>query len=76
MREYTFEQFSLSTAEDEQNYFTGQPDPIQPDPSAVLIPGVYRVIDGRLYRIVGGLPPELQPTNPKGHESKERSDGE
>jgi hypothetical protein len=47
------QQLSLSTAEDELNYFSGQPEaPHMPSPEAVLPPGNYRVMEGQLYRIV------------------------
>lgn len=52
-------QFSLSTAEDERNYFSAlTPPPLpEPAPEDVLAPGTYRVIDGRLFRITTGVPP-------------------
>ena len=57
MNEFVFEQFSISTAEDEQNYFTGQMEvTVQSNPNAILPPGMYRVIDGSLYRVLGGAP--------------------
>jgi len=59
--ELVIKQFSLSTAEEERNYFTGQPAPIvQPDPNAILPPGLYRVIDDRLYRVVEGVAPTVR----------------
>lgn len=60
MREFISEQFAVSTAEDEHNYFTGQPEAmVRPNPSAILPPGTYRVIEGSLYRIISGVPPTL-----------------
>ena len=60
MSEFTIEQLSVSTAEDEMNYFTGQPElAVQPNVDAILPPGTYRVIEGQLYRIVSGIPAEL-----------------
>lgn len=57
---FVIEQLSLSTAEEESNYFTGQPVAIpQPDPNEILPPGLYRVIDGRLYRVIEGFAPRL-----------------
>lgn len=51
---FVSEQMSVSTAEEELNYFTGdQPVVVPQDPNAVLPAGVYRVIDGRLYRVAG-----------------------
>jgi hypothetical protein len=57
----TAEQFSLSTAEEERNYFTGETAGV---PSAfgfeAAIPdGQYRVLNGALYRVMAGLPPSL-----------------
>lgn len=51
-------QFSLSTAEDERNYFSGSTPAPQPEvaPEDVLPPGTYRVIDGQLYRVAAGVP--------------------
>jgi len=51
-------QFSLSTAEDERNYFSG----ITPTPppevrlEEAMPPGIYRIIDGEAYRVVPGVP--------------------
>lgn len=60
MSEFVSEQFAVSTAEDERNYFTGQPEAMfRPNPSAILPPGTYRIIEGSLYRIISGLPPNL-----------------
>ena len=58
MSRFTVKQFSVSTAEDERNYFTGEFESlVQPNPTAILPPGFYRVIDGSIYRIVGVAPP-------------------
>jgi hypothetical protein len=57
MSEFTFEQLSVSTAEDENNYFTGQQEvALQPNPNSILPPGTYRVIEGSLYRVMRGAP--------------------
>jgi hypothetical protein len=51
-------QISLSTADDEANYFTGNPSPpVKPDPNRLLPAGTYRVLDGQLYRVVPGVSP-------------------
>jgi len=52
-------QISLSTAEEEQNYFSefSRAVPTVEKPSAVLLPGTYRVIDGSLYQVLPGIPP-------------------
>lgn len=52
------EQFSLSTAEDEKNYFSGTPLQELPEvaPEKILPPGLYRVIDGEVFRIAPGSP--------------------
>ena len=50
---YTFEQFYVSTADDELNYFTdvpGDQTPSQPAGS-LLTPGTYGVRDGQLYLV-------------------------
>lgn len=57
MTNFIIEQISVSTADDEVNYFTGQPEfPWGPNPNTILPPGTYRVIEGQLYRIIGGVP--------------------
>lgn len=51
----------VSTAQEEANYFTGERPPVlQPDLNAILPQGSYRVIDGRLYRVVEGVRPSFQ----------------
>jgi hypothetical protein len=67
MIELRFEQqLAVSTAEDEHNYFTGQPEvPVRPNPNGILPAGTYRVIDGALYRVVGGTPSKLFVTESK-----------
>jgi hypothetical protein len=56
------EQLSVSTAEEEENYFTEETVVSPQAPSeAVLPPGTYRVIDGQLFRVLPG-PPPLDPT--------------
>lgn len=61
MNEITVSLFSVTTAEDQQNYFSGD---IQmrtrafEGASPQLAPGVYRVIDGELCYIITGLSPE------------------
>lgn len=58
MIEFVIEQLAMSTADDEVNYFTGQLSPNeQREVHPVLAPGVYRVIDGQLFRIVSGVAP-------------------
>lgn len=69
---YTFEQFYVSTAEDESNYFTKVPgDAGVPSlPSNPLPPGTYRVLAGQLYRIVPGVPPNFDEALNRADESK------
>lgn len=51
-------QFSLSTAEEESNYFTGSPETrYEPAPQSCMPEGVYRVIDGRMFRVAPGPSP-------------------
>jgi hypothetical protein len=53
----TIIQFELSTADDEKNYFNGQTvRQHEPAPAQALSGGVYRVMDNKLYRVVGGSP--------------------
>lgn len=58
---FTFEQFYVSTAEDELNYFTeiAGTESIPEHPPTALPSGTYRVLAGQLYRIVPGIPPSL-----------------
>jgi hypothetical protein len=51
-------QISLSTAEEEANYFSEEISPRDTGGDGqILCPGSYRVIDGQLYRIRTGVPP-------------------
>ena len=64
MSEFTSEQIAVSTAEDERNYFTGQVEGgVHPTPSTILPAGTYRVIEGHLYRVRGGIPPSFAATS-------------
>ena len=58
MDDFVVEQLAVSTAEDEQNYFSDTP-PImhEPSPNSILPAGIYRVVDGSLHRLVGGGSP-------------------
>ena len=58
---FTFEQFYVSTAEDERNYFTeiAGEESIPAHRPKALPAGTYRVLAGQLYRIVPGIPPNL-----------------
>ncbi len=59
-------QLAVSTAEEEENYFFGQPIPThESDPEAALPGGVYRVIDGQLYRVLPGAAPIPPPADRK-----------
>jgi len=54
---------SLSTAQLESAYFSGYDQvntALEREPDD-LPEGVYRVVDGELYRLVAGAPPELAP---------------
>lgn len=45
-------EFVASTADDEQNYFTGeQPQFHAPDYGAIVAPGIYRLVGGMLQRV-------------------------
>lgn len=57
-------QFFLSTMADEKNYFFEGTMPRTPPLESelgCLAPGNYRVIDGKLYRVLPGLPPNRTP---------------
>lgn len=59
-------QLAVSTAEEEKNYFFGQPVPShESDPEAALPAGIYRVIDGQLYRVLPGAAPIPPPEGKK-----------
>jgi hypothetical protein len=61
MTSFISEQLSVSTAQEERNYFTGQPTvTLKPEPNAILPPGLYRVIDDRLYRVIEGVAPRMR----------------
>jgi hypothetical protein len=61
MTELTYQHFSLTTVDDQNNYFSGD---VKSSPKIFegsfveLAPGQYRVIDGELCRIASGLTPE------------------
>ena len=56
-KDFVVEQLSLSTGEDEQNYFSDSlPAPHQPLPESLLPSGNYRVVNGSLFRVVAGVP--------------------
>jgi len=58
VNELTVLQISLSTADEEANYFTGSPIPsVVPNLDRLLPAGTYRVIDGQLCRVVPGVSP-------------------
>ena len=60
MNELTVLQISLSTADDEANYFTGNPTPsVVPNLGRLLPAGAYRVIDGQLCRVLAGISPRF-----------------
>ena len=51
--ELTVEQISLSTAEDELNYFSDNAQLEAPLPAgSAMPPGTYRVVDGALYLVL------------------------
>jgi hypothetical protein len=54
---FTEIQLSLSTADEERAYFYGPTSTPEPDVTAVLPAGVYRVVEGNLCRVLPGLPP-------------------
>lgn len=64
MIKLTIHQLSLSTAEEESNYFTGQVEvSVKPEPDVILPPGTYRVVEGSLYRIVSPAPRTIPGAN-------------
>jgi hypothetical protein len=58
---FTSFNFFLSTAEEERDLFSGQFTPAPPRAVAALPAGVYRVVDGELFRIVPGTPFGIPP---------------
>jgi len=53
-------QISLSTAEEEGNYFTGeQTVSAGPEFENLFPAGTYRVVDSKLYMVLPGTPSEL-----------------
>jgi hypothetical protein len=61
MNEFTTNFFSNTTAEDQENYFTGEvqiPRSMFAGSTAQFPSGVYRIIDGKLYQIQSGMLPE------------------
>lgn len=58
MSEFVSGVFVGTTADDQRNYFSGEVQLLMPPfigKGAPIAPGVYRVIDGKLCRIVSGL---------------------
>lgn len=56
----TIEQISVSTAEEEQYYFSGSEQPEEPTQSGSVMPtGTYRVVDGSLYLVLPTSPAHL-----------------
>lgn len=54
---FTKFQLSVSTAEDELNYFSGSLPDEAPAPAGNAMPtGTYRVVDGSLYLVLPQLP--------------------
>lgn len=55
-------QLAFSTADYEENYFTGAPEPFENPPTVSTVqPGIYRVADdGALVLLVAGHPLEEQ----------------
>lgn len=54
---FTKEQMSLSTAEDELNYFSGSVQVGASKPAGSAMPdGMYRVVDGGLYLVLPTAP--------------------
>jgi len=59
MIEFQETYFSLTNAEDQENYFTGDIKTYireEAEDNSILAPGKYRVMDGDLYKIIGGHP--------------------
>jgi hypothetical protein len=52
-------QIEVSTAEEERNLFSGEQPTTAQDihSNSIMQPGIYRVVDGEIYRIVGGPAP-------------------
>lgn len=61
MNKMTVKVFSVTTAEDQENYFSGEvqiPRRASEGPSQQLASGLYRIIDGRLCQIHVAFSPD------------------
>jgi hypothetical protein len=52
-------QIEVSTAEEERSLFSEEQPAISQDihSNSIMQPGIYRVVNGEIYRIVGGAAP-------------------
>ena len=55
-------EFSLSTADDERNYFMGPVHMLPAAEESILPQGTYRVVDGVLCQVIPAVPPTLTVT--------------
>jgi len=60
VEEFVELQLSVSTADVERSYFTGEPDPVSPISEGTIPEGWYRVVEGRLCRILDQAAPNLR----------------
>lgn len=59
MNTFTQEFFTTTTAEDQENYFSGNDQLLSerfPQERNQIPPGEYRIVDGDLFRIISGVP--------------------
>lgn len=59
MTKFIAKQFSQSTGDDARDYFSGTSQSVAQADTPMVAPGTYRVVNGELRRVVGGIPPEL-----------------
>ncbi len=66
----TMEQISVSTAEEEQNYFSGDAQIEKPKLGGSFMPtGTYRIVDGSLYLVLPSSQASARPRTAGQHQA-------